>query len=242
MIEFSNFLDIFTTLVLCISLSMLSAIMAQLVHKYWRNRKQRKLRELIAQTRIKQSLKDAQNSYKQLAGDYKSILLENRNLEHQNKALKRELPLYMELRAEMIHYSVRLEEENLYLNRELTTANQNMEVLESELAIDLEIRQEDVLESKGVSFEELEELPSILKGTSQSADIDAAIVLAKADGTMLFNQMKEQIKESQNNISSLIDRIDKRMDISNGETKNTEVYFFNQTGFSIRDFLPTKTA
>lgn len=231
MVEFTNFLDIFTTLVLCISLSMLSAIMAQLVHKYWRNRKQRKLRGLIVQ-----------NRFKQLVRDYKSLLLENRNLEHQNKALKRELPLYMELRAEMIHYSVRLEEENLYLNRELTTVYQNMEVLESELAIDLEIRQEDVLESKGVSFEELEELPLILKGTSQSADIDSAIVLAKADGTVLFNQMKEQIKESQNNISSLIDRIDKRMDISSAETKNTEVYFYNQTGFSIRDFLPTKTA
>lgn len=148
----------------------------------------------------------------------------------------------MELRAEMIHYSVRLEEENLYLNRELTTAYQNMEALESELAIDLEIRQEDVLESKGVSFEELEELPLIMKGTSQSADINSAIVLAKADGTVLFNQMKEQIKESQNNISSLIDRIDKRMDISSAETKNAKVYFYNQTGFSIRDFLPTKTA
>lgn len=228
---FTNFLDIFTTLVLCISLSMLSAIVAQVVHKYWRNRKQRKLRELITQMR-----------FKQLVRDYKSLLLENRNLGHQNEALRRELPLYMELRAEMIHYSVRLEEENLYLNRELTTAQQHMEALESELAIDLEIRQEDVLESKGVSFEELEELPLIMKGTSQSADIDAAIALAKSDGTMLFNQMKEQIKESQNNISSLIDRIDKRMDISSAETKNTEVYFYNQTGFSIRDFSPTKTA
>ena len=231
MIEFTNFLDIFTTLVFCISLSMLSAIMAQLVHKYWRNHKQRKLRELIVQ-----------NRFKQLVRDYKSLLLENRNLAHQNEALRRELPLYMELRTEMIHYSVRLEEENLYLNRELTTVYQNMEALESELAIDLEIRQEDVLESKGVSFEELEELPSILKGTSQLADINSAIVLAKAEGTVLFNQMKEQIKESQNNISSLIDRIDKRMDISSAETKNTEVYFYNQTGFSIRDFLPTKTA
>lgn len=231
MIEFTNFLDIFTTLVLCTSLSMFSAIMAQLVHKYWRNRKQRKLRGLIVQ-----------NRFKQLVRDYKSLLLENRNLAHQNKALRRELPLYMELRAEMIHYSVRLEEENLYLNRELTTAYQNMEALESELAIDLEIRQEDILESKGVSFEELEELPLILKGTSQSTDIDSAIVLAKADGTVLFNQMKEQIKESQNNISSLIDRIDKRMDISSAETKNAEVYFYNQTGFSIRDFSPTKTA
>lgn len=229
MIKFTNFLDIFTTLVLCTSLSMLSAIVAQLVHKYWRNRKQRKLRELITQMR-----------FKQLVKDYKSLLLENRNLKHQNEALRRELPLYMELRAEMIHYSVRLEGENLYLNRELTTIQQHMEVLESELAIDLEIRQEDVLESKGVSFEELEELPSILKGTSQSADIDSAIVLAKADGTVLFNQMKEQIKETQNNISSLIDRIDKRMDILSAETKNTEVYFYNQTGFSIRDFLPTK--
>ena len=242
MMVFTNFLDIFTTLVLCTSLSMLSAIMAQLVPKYWRNRKQRKLRELIAQTRIKRSLKDAQNSFKQLVGDYKSLLLENRNLEHQNKALRRELPLYMELRAEMIHYSVRLEEENLYLNRELTTAHQNMEALESELAIDLEINQEHVLESKGVSFEELEELPSILKGTSQLADINSAIVLAKAEGTVLFNQMKEQIKESQNNISSLIDRIDKRMNTSSAETKNAEVYFYNQTGFSIRNFLPTKTA
>lgn len=231
MIEFTNFLDIFTTLVLCTSLSMLSAIMAQLVHTYWRNRKQRKLRGLIVQNRLKQ-----------LVRDYKSLLLENRNLEHQNKALRRELPLYMELRTEMIHYSVRLEEENLYLNRELSIAHQNMEALESELAIELEIRQEDVLESKGVSFEELEELPLIMKGTSQSADIDAAIVLAKADGTMLFNQMKEQIKESQNNISSLIDRIDKRMDISSAETKNAEVYFYNQTGFSIHDFLPTKIA
>mgnify|MGYP001163257619 FL=1 len=231
MIEFTNFLDIFTTLVFCISLSMLSAIMAQLVHKYWRNHKQRKLRELIVQ-----------NRFKQLVRDYKSLLLENRNLAHQNEALRRELPLYMELRTEMIHYSVRLEEENLYLNRELTTVYQNMEALESELAIDLEIRQEDVLESKGVSFEELEELPSILKGTSQLADINSAIVLAKAEGTVLFNQMKEQIKESQNNISSLIDRIDKRMDISSAETKNAEVYFYNQTGFSIRDFLPTKTA
>lgn len=231
MIEFTNFLDIFTTLVLCTSLCMLSAIMAQLVHKYWRNHKQRKLRGLIVQ-----------NRFKQLVRDYKSRLLENRNLEHQNKALRRELPLYMELRAEMIHYSVRLEEENLYLNRELSIAHQNMEALESELAIDLEIRQEDVLESKGVSFEELEELPLILKGTSQSTDIDSAIVLAKADGTVLFNQMKEQIKESQNNISSLIDRIDKRMDISSAETKNAEVYFYNQTGFSIRDFSPTKTA
>lgn len=242
MAHFNTFLEIFTTLLFCISLSMVFAILAQVIYKYLKRWKTRRLRALIFHKRLESDLENSQASLKKLQGDFKLAIQECKHLKLENEAFRRELPIYTELRAEMMSYSVRLESENLFLNRELDVLQEEIRILESELDIDLELDPSDVYGAKGVDFEELGKLPSIMQGTNEIADIEAAVIVAKASGTNLFEQMKGQIKDSQVHIGSLIDHIDKRLSSPSVETQNAETYFYNQTGFSIRDLLPTKTA
>jgi|GEM_PF-4043904 len=109
--------------------------------------------------------------------------------------------------------------------------------------IELEMSPGAVIEAKGITFEEMTELPLIMQGKSQLPDMDAAIIVAKASGTDLFDRFKYQIETSKQNINSLIDRVDRKVQIMKESHKGqAEEYFYENTGFSIRDFLPSKNA
>lgn len=98
-----------------------------------------------------------------------------------------------------------------------------------------------VLQAKGVVYEEMTELPSIMRGEKHISDIRSAVIVAKMQGTTMFDDMQNQIKGAKQNIGSLIDRIDKKLQSKDGYIEGAEEYFYENTGFSIRDFLPPKT-
>lgn len=110
-----------------------------------------------------------------------------------------------------------------------------------EYFVELETEPDAVIGAKGVSFEEIKELPLIMQGISGADDMDAAVIVAKVNGTVMFEQFQEQIKDSKLHIGSLIDRLEERMGGSNRKQKEAETYFYGNTGFSIRDFLPSKS-
>ncbi len=249
MITFTSFIEIFTTLIFCITLTMLAVILAQVIHSFWRNRTMRKRRFLYFHERQKAELEQSKQLIISLKADCKLVAMENKHLNILHEAFREELRFYSNLHSERVSYCMKLESQNFKLQCRLSGACQQIRLLKENI-IELETSQQQVevldissqtvFQAKGVSIEELTELPQIMQGTSQSSDLDAAIIVAKTSGTVLFEQLQEQIKESGQHIGSLIDRIDKRMDNSNGITKNMETYFYNNTGFSIRDFLPQK--
>lgn len=254
---FTAFLDILTTLLLCITLSMLSAMAAQILYARWYKNRSRKRRIFYHRKRQEAEFQKRGQILNKLIGDYKLIRTEKEHLLTENEALRRELKLHGEIRADMMSYSIRLESDNFDLRSRLNKAIRNIVAYKNELSdlaskekarleeecfVELETDADAVIQAKGLNFEELEDLPRIMQGINGTSDVEAAATVAKANGTVLFEQLQEQIKDSKIHISSLIDRLEEQMNSSNRKQKETEDFFYQQTGFSIRDFLPHKTA
>lgn len=123
-----------------------------------------------------------------------------------------------------------------------TFGKTKVEVNEQDEFLELELEPGAVVQAKGITFEEIKELPLIMQGKSQESELNAAITVAKANGTVLFDQFMEQVNDAKQNISTLIDRIDARMqkNIYQMDSALIENTFYKETGFSIRDFLPQK--
>ena len=257
MITFTTFLEIFTSLVFCFALCMLSAIAAQIIYTYCQKRKNRRRRLFYCQKRQDAEQENKNRMLDKLVSRHKVLNIEKEHLLTENEALRRELRLYSEIRSDMISYSIRLEADNFDLRSELNTAYRRIDMYEreqsnsipidnidheEEYSVELQTGPDAVIQAKGISFEELEELPLIMQGTSDIPDMEAAVVIAKVDGTLLFEQFKEQIKDSKLHIGSLIDRLEERVEKPDNKQKEAEAYFYENTGFSIRDFLPSKSA
>lgn len=253
---FITFLEVFTTLIFCVVLSMLAAIATQIVYTYWYKIRSRKRRILYHQKRQETEFQRRGKMLNKLIGDHKLIRVEKEHLLSENEALRRELKLFGEIRSDMMSHSIQLESDNFELRSELDEtyreiaayknelsylASKEKARLEEEYSVELDIAPDAVIQAKGVNFEELEELPSIMQVTSEKSDIEAAVIVAKVDGTILFDQFQEQIKDSKLHIGSLIDRLEKHIDSPDYKQQETEAYFYENTGFSIRDFMPAKS-
>lgn len=254
---FTAFLEIFTTLIFCVILSMLSAMAAQVIYTYWSKYKSRKRKMFYYQKRQDAELQKRGRMLNKLIEKLKIVYIEKEHLLIESEALRRELKLYGEIRSDMMSHSIQLESDNFDLRSELNQAYREITAykdelsylaskekarLEEEYSVELDIAPDAFIQAKGVSFEELEELPSIMQGTSEKSDMEAAAIVAKVDGTILFDQLQEQIKDSKVHIGSLIDRLEKHIESPDYKQQETEAYFYENTGFSIRDFLPAKSA
>lgn len=132
MITFTTFLEIFTTLAFCVTLSMLSAIAAQIIHTCWQKRKSRKRRIFYHQKRQEAELRKRERLLNKLTGDYKIVSAEKVYLVAENEALRKELRLYSEIRADMLSHSMRLENENFDLRSELNAAYREISACEND--------------------------------------------------------------------------------------------------------------
>lgn len=259
MITFIVFLEILTTSAFIVTGCMLAMITAQIIHSYWYRQMSRKRRLFCHQRRREAEFQKKERLLNKLIEDYKIIRVEKTHLATENDALRRELRLYGEIRADMLSHSISLESENFNLRSELNAANREIRAYEDERSylisatkadqeeeyfVELDVEPDAVIGAKGVSFEEIAELPLIMQGTSDMPDMEASVIVAKATGTVLFEQFQEQIKDSKWHIGSLIDRIDQKMRnrLNPVESAAIENTFYENTGFSIRDFLPSKSA
>ena len=277
MVTTATFMEIFSTLILITTLSLLAAIMTQVVYSSWYKRYQRrkrtKLKSLRQQRQHKtEELKKAR-IHTMLINSHQEVKQENKCLTAENEALRRELGLYSELRAEMISNSIRLEERVFDLNCKLRKANKTIETYkkvnnsiqvqaivsqfkegkvdlfelptsygEEEYFMELEVEPDGIIQAKGVTVEEIAYLKDIMQGKSTTSDLDSAIVVAKMKGTVLFDKLQEHIQGAKQHLSLLIDRVDQKIQNKKGYEEVEEEYFYENTGFSIRDFLPDRSA
>lgn len=254
--SFTAFLEIFTTLLFCVTLSMLSMMAAQISYVYWYKYRKRKLRSFYHRKRQEAEYKNRGYLLYKLQSNYKIISQDNSHLQIENEALRRELKLYSEIRSDMISRTIEIEEDNFELRSNLDKVRNELRLYENKSIVPAFIRTADqenepvaldilsdaVIQTKGLYFEELEELPRIMQGISGADDMDAAVIVAKASGTILFDRLQEQMVNSKLHISSLIDRLEEQMEHPKTKRKEAESYFYENTGFCIKDFLPIKSA
>lgn len=108
---------------------------------------------------------------------------------------------------------------------------------------ELDIEPDGIIQPKGVTIKEIADIKDIMRGKGKSniSDLDSAIIIAKMQNTILFDKLQGHIIGAKQNISSLIDRIERKSQSENSYKNNDEEYFYEQTGFSIKDFLPRKS-
>lgn len=277
MLTTTTFMEIFSTLILITTLSLLAAMITQVVfsswYKHYQQQKKKRLKEIRQQRQHKaEELKKAR-IHNMLINNHQEVKQENKRLTAENEALRRELDLYSELRAEMISNSIRLEERAFDLNCKLRKANKKIETYkkvnnsiqaqaivsqfkeekvdlfelpvphgEEEYFVAFEVEPDGIIQAKGVTVEEITDLKDIMQGKSTTSDLDSAIVVAKMKDTVLFDKLQEQIKGAKQHLSLLIDRVDQKIQNKKGYEEVEEEYFYENTGFSIRDFLPDRSA
>ncbi|WP_165041366.1 hypothetical protein [Dysgonomonas sp. ZJ709] len=277
MITTATFMEIFSTLILITTLSLLAAMITQTVfsswYKHYQQRKKKRLKEIRQQRQHKaEELKKAR-IHTMLINNHQEVKQENKRLTAENEALRRELDLYSELRAEMISNSIRLEERAFDLNCKLSKAHKRIETYkkvnnriqaqaivsqskeekadlfelsashgQGEYFLELEVEPDGIIQAKGVTVEEIADLKDIMQGKSTTSDLDSAIVVAKMKDTVLFDKLQEQIKGAKQHLSLLIDRVDQKIQNKKYYKEGVEEYFYENTGFSIRDFLPDRSA
>lgn len=272
----TTFMEIFSTLILIATLSLLVAMITQVLffswYKHYQQRKRKRLKEIRQQRQHKaEELKKVQ-IHTMLINNHQEVKQENKHLRDENEALRRELDLYSELRSEMISNSIRLEERAFDLNCKLRKANKTIETYKKvnnsiqaqaivsqfkegtvdlfelptshgeEYFMELEVEPDGIIQTKGVTVEEIADLKDIMQGKSTTSDLDSAIVVTKMKDTVLFDKLQEQIKGAKQHLSLLIDRVDQKIQNKKGNTEAVEEYFYENTGFSIRNFLPDRSA